>query len=43
MITKKVRRGRRRCIICVGEINVIITYLISQTFVGTKYISVILY
>ena len=41
MIMRKIRRGRRRCIICVGEVNVIITYIISQPFVITKYSLVI--
>ena len=34
---KKIKRGRRRCIICIGEINVIITYITPQAFVITKY------
>ena len=41
MIMRKIKRGRRKCIICVGEVNVIITYIISQEFVITKYSSVI--
>ena len=32
---------RRRCIICVSEVNVIITYIIPQAFVITKYSSFI--
>ena len=39
---RKIRSGRRRCIICVGEVNVIITYIIPQAFVIIKYSSVIL-
>ena len=31
----------RRCIICVSEVNVIITYIIPQAFVITKYSTVI--
>ena len=38
---RKIRSGRRRCIICVDEVNVIITYIIPQVFVITKYSSVI--
>ena len=41
MIIRKIRRGRKICIICVGEVNVIITYIITQTFVITKYSLVI--
>ena len=41
MMTRKTRRAQRRCIICVGEVDVIITYIISQAFVITKYSSVI--
>ena len=41
MITKKIRKDRKRCIICIGEVNVIITYTIPQAFVITKYSSVI--
>ena len=41
MIMKKIRKYRRRCIICVGEVIVIITYIIPQEFVITKYLSVI--
>ena len=42
MMTRKKRRTRRSCIICVGEVNVIITYIIPQAFAITKYASVIL-
>ena len=41
MIMRKIRRGRRRGIICVGEIIVIIIYIITQAFAITKYSSVI--
>ena len=41
MIMKKIRRCRRRCIICIGEVNVIITYITSQAFVFNKYLFVI--
>ena len=41
MIKRKIRRGRRRCIICVPKLNVIITYIIPQAFVIAKYSSVI--
>lgn len=43
MITKKIRRGRRRCIIYVGEVNVIIAYIVPLNFVIIKYSPVILY
>ena len=36
MMTRKTRRARRRCIIGIGEVNVIITYIILQVFVITK-------
>ena len=35
------KRGRRRCRICVSEVNVIITYIILHAFVITNYSSVI--
>ena len=35
MMTRKTRRVQRRCIICVGEVNVIVTYIILQAFVIT--------
>ena len=41
MITRKIRTDQRRSIIYVGEVNVIITYIIPQAFVITKYSPVI--
>ena len=41
MMTRKNKKNQKRCIICVGEVDVIITYIIPQTFVITKYSSVI--
>ena len=40
MITRKIRWDRRKCIICVGEVNVIITYIVPYAFVIIKYSSV---
>ena len=34
------REVQRRCIICVGEVNVIIIYVILPLFFITKYLSV---
>ena len=36
-MTRKTRKARRRCIICVGQVNVIVTYIILQAFVNTIY------
>ena len=41
MIARKIRKGRKRYIIYVEKVNVIITYIIPQTFVITKYSSII--
>ena len=40
MITRKIRRDRKDALY-VREVNVIITYIISQVFVIIKYLSVI--
>ena len=41
MITRKIKKSRRICIIYVGEVNMIITYTILQTFIIIKYSSII--
>ena len=37
MMTRKTKKDRKRCVIGIGEVNVIIRYIIPQTFVITKY------
>ena len=38
---RKIRRGRRKCVIPIGEVNVVITYIIPRAFFIIKYSSVI--